>query len=148
MRLGLAATPFLMLLFAVRSSPYNGVKQIVTGTVESISADSITLETARGIPRVLTILLSPSTKLLEDGASVSRKELLVGDRVVVTAKPNADKLEAGSVLISKKPAPGKTAIPMPRRPPRYDAGRRPEDASPWGSRREIPPHSLGDDRAS
>ena len=74
------------------------------GTVKTISANSVTVETAAQEPKTITVALLPSTKFVKSGADASLKDLKVGDRVVVEAKENKDnKLEAVSVTFGKQP---------------------------------------------
>ena len=111
-------TLLFILLFAVVTFTQSRVKQI-TGTIQEISADSITLETAGNNPITLTIALMPSTRVLEDGADVSQKELRVGSGVLVSAKAKADRLDAVTVIVGKQPMPTHMNRPRPRLTPAY-----------------------------
>ena len=73
----------------------------VMGTVRAISANAITVETMGNAPKPVAIALLPTTKLIKDGAATTTKDLKVGDRVVVTVKPNGDKLEAVNIVFGK-----------------------------------------------
>ena len=65
----------------------------VMGTVTAISASSITVETPKHTTS--TVLLEPATKFTNKGAAASLKDLKVGERVVIDAKPGADKRLVG-----------------------------------------------------
>ncbi|MFY9530485.1 MAG: DUF5666 domain-containing protein [Candidatus Acidiferrales bacterium] len=79
----------------------HGNEQHVMGTVTAISADSITVQTAAKEPKTTTVSVVASTKFLKSGAEASLKDLKVGDRVVIHAKANGDKLEAITVAFGK-----------------------------------------------
>jgi hypothetical protein len=111
-------TLLFILLFVVATFTQSGVKHIM-GTIQEISADSITLETAGDNPITLTIALMPSTRVLEDGADVSQKELRVGSGVLVSAKAKADRLDAITVIVGKQRTPTNTSRPRPRVTPAY-----------------------------
>ena len=51
-------------------------------------------------------LVVASTQFVKSGAAASMRDLKIGDRVVIHANPNGDKLEASSVDFGK-PAMGK-----------------------------------------
>jgi|ERR1039458_7843870 hypothetical protein len=94
---------FCILTVALSTFAHGGLQHVM-GTVKSISADSITVQTA-GIPskEVVVVLLS-TTKFQKDGADSSVKELKVGDRVVIHAKPDRDKFDAVMIAFGKMPA--------------------------------------------
>ena len=90
-------------LLATVAFAHNGMEHVM-GTVKSISANSVTIETAAQNPKSITVALLPSTKFVKSGADASLKDLKVGDRVMVEAKENSsDKLEAVSVTFGKQP---------------------------------------------
>ena len=73
------------------------------GTVKTVSANSVTVETVGKAPKTVTVALLPSTKFMKSGANASVNDLKVGDRVMIEAKENsADKLEAASVAFGKQ----------------------------------------------
>ncbi len=71
---------------------HNGVEHVM-GTVTAVSASSITVETPKHT--TTTVLLEQATKFTNKGAAASLKDLKVGDRVVIDAKPGADKKLVG-----------------------------------------------------
>jgi ribosomal protein S1 len=100
------------LLFAMASHAHEGNTHVM-GTVTSISANSITVQSAGKEAKTTTVSVIPSTMFMKSGAHVSLKDLKVGDRVVVEAKENKDdKLEAVSVTFGKpQPHSGMTNMP-------------------------------------
>jgi hypothetical protein len=78
--------------------------QHVMGTVKSISATSITVETAGTTSKEVTVALLPATTFQKDGVSTTAKELKVGDRVVIHARAEGDGLNAVTVAFGKIPA--------------------------------------------
>jgi Domain of unknown function (DUF5666) len=90
-------------LLAVATFAHNGMEHVM-GTVKTISANSVTVQTAAQEPKTITVALLPSTKFVKSGADASLKDLKVGDRVMVEAKENSsDKMEAVSVTFGKQP---------------------------------------------
>jgi Domain of unknown function (DUF5666) len=61
----------------------------VMGTVAAVTDTSITVETVQH--KQVTVLLDPSTKFTHNVGQVALRDLKVGDRVVIHAKPNAEK---------------------------------------------------------
>ena len=80
-----------------------GNEKHIMGTVTAISANSITVQTAGKEAKTITVSVVSSTKFLKSGANASLKDLKVGDRVVIYAKPTGDKLEAATVKFGKPP---------------------------------------------
>lgn len=73
----------------------------VMGTIKTILATSITVETMDKAPKLVFVALLPSTKFVKDGVATSLKDLKVPDRVVVSVKPNGNNFEAVSVVFGK-----------------------------------------------
>jgi len=71
---------------------HNGVEHVM-GTVTAVTDTSVTMETTKHTS--VTVLLDPSTTFSNNDAPASRKDLKVGQRVVVNAKENADKKLVG-----------------------------------------------------
>ena len=67
----------------------HGGMEHVMGTVAAVTESSITVDTVQH--KQVTVLLDPSTKFTHNDAQASLKDLKVGDRVVIHAKPNAEK---------------------------------------------------------
>ena len=85
----------LALVFAASSVVWaHGGEKHVLGTVKSTSADSIAVTTAKG---TVTVLVNAQTKFIHDGKPASAAELKVGDRVVIHAKEEHEKLTATEV---------------------------------------------------
>lgn len=83
-------------------------EQHIMGTVTAISANSITVRTVSKPPKEITVFVVASTKFVRGEKAASLRDLKVEDRVVIHAKPNADKkLEATTVEFGK-PATEKT----------------------------------------
>jgi hypothetical protein len=75
----------------------------VTGSVKSITPESLTVETVKH--ETLTIMLTPKTEVMKSKAKGDIKDLKVGDRVVVhAAKGKAGQLEAQEVDFGAAPA--------------------------------------------
>ena len=79
----------------------HGDEQHVLGTVTKIEAGTITVSTATGATTVVNIVAA--TKFVRGGAPATIKDLKVGDRVAIHAKPKAP-LEATEVKIGSGPA--------------------------------------------
>jgi hypothetical protein len=92
----------LFLLLAIVTFAHNGMEHVM-GTVKSISANSVTVETAVKDPKIIAIVLLPSTKFVKSGTDASAKDLKVGDRVMIESKENNDNLEAVSIMFGKQP---------------------------------------------
>jgi hypothetical protein len=71
---------------------HNGVEHVM-GTVSSLTASSITVDTVKHTS--VTVLIDATTKFSKNDAPVSRKDLKVGDRVAIDAKENSDKKLVG-----------------------------------------------------
>ena len=79
----------------------HGGMEHVMGTVAAVSDNSITVNTVQH--KQVTVLLDPSTKFTHNDAQVSLKDLKLGDRVVIHAKPNAEKKLVG-VTVKWRPS--------------------------------------------
>lgn len=101
----------LLLSFALMASVAlaHGDKKHVTGTVEKVTADSVTVKTADG-NSVEVKLIAATTFIMRAGSAdkpAKLADLHVGDRVVIHATPKPDNtLEAAEVRFS---APGAAA---------------------------------------
>lgn len=85
----------------------HGKAKHVMGTVESVSAQFITVKTTANSTQ--TIALSPQTKFINSGTAAKATDLKKGDRVVVEAEITNGKLQAQSVRFGKA---GSRATPM------------------------------------
>jgi hypothetical protein len=105
---------FVALLFSLAivlgAAFAHGDKKHVIGTVEKVSADSVTVKTADG--NSVEVKLVATTTYIERSANVDKpaklSDLAVGDRVVIHATPKGDTLEAAEVRFSA-PAPADAA---------------------------------------
>lgn len=84
---------------------HNGVEHVM-GTITAMTANSITVDTAKHTPA--TVLVEASTKYSHNGAEASMKHLKVGDRVVIDAKENAERKLVGVTVKWGGNAAGKT----------------------------------------
>ncbi len=80
----------------------HGTDKHVLGTVTKITDTEITVETQT--KEVQVIKIAPDTSFVKSGASATLKDLKVGDRVVIHAKPVGSDLIAHEVRFGK-PAP-------------------------------------------
>lgn len=90
---------FLASAFVARA---HGNEKHVIGTVTAISDTQITVETQTKETQVVKI--AADTSFLKSGAASSLKELKVGDRVVIHARPVGSDLIAHEVRFGKAPA--------------------------------------------
>jgi hypothetical protein len=71
---------------------HNGVEHIM-GTVTAVTETSVTVDTVKNTS--VTVLIDPSTTFSNNDAQASRKDLKVGQRIVINAKENGDKKLVG-----------------------------------------------------
>jgi hypothetical protein len=91
-----------MLLLATSLIWAHGGEKHVMGTVKNTTADSIAVTTPRG---TVTVQINAQTKFLRDGKPSSAADLKPGDRVVIHAKEDHEKLTATEVKSGDQPAP-------------------------------------------
>ncbi len=84
----------------------HGTDKHVLGTVTKITNTEITVETQT--KEVQVVKLAPDTAFVKSGASATLKDIKVGDRVVIHAKPVGSDLIAHDVRFGK-PAPAAAA---------------------------------------
>jgi len=91
----------------------HGTDKHVLGTVTKITETEITVETQT--KEVQIVKIAPDTSFVKSGASATLKDLKVGDRVVIHAKPVGNDLIAHEVRFGKMAAaaPG-NAAPKPQ----------------------------------
>ena len=87
----------------------HGTDKHVLGTVTKITETEITVETQS--KEVQVVKVAPDTSFVKSGASVTLKDLKVGDRVVIHAKLVGNGLIAHEVRFGKQApaAPGSSA---------------------------------------
>jgi hypothetical protein len=79
----------------------HGNEKHVLGTVTKVDDTSIVVKTKEGDK---TVMLMPNSKFVKGTASITRKDVKVGDRVVIHAMPMGDMLHATEVKIGTAPA--------------------------------------------
>ena len=79
----------------------------VMGTVTAIDATHVEVKTKAG--KVVSVKLTEATKYTKEGAAATAKDVQVGQRVSVEAKPKGEDLEASEVKLGvmAKAAPAK-----------------------------------------
>lgn len=91
----------------------HGTDKHVLGTVTKITESEITVETQTKELQVVKI--APDTTFVKSGANATIKDLKVGDRVVIHAKPAGSDLIAHEVRFGKPaPAASGSAAPKPQ----------------------------------
>jgi hypothetical protein len=80
----------------------HGTDKHVLGTVTKITESEITVQARDGQLQVVKI--APDTSFVKSGARATIKDLKVGDRVVIHAKPVGSDLIAHEVRFGKPPA--------------------------------------------
>ena len=98
----LFSTILALFLLSGLALGHEGERHIM-GKVTAISANSIIVKTAAKEPKTVTVAITAQTKFVNSGAAASAKDLKVGDRVVIHAKENGEKLEAAVVSFGKSP---------------------------------------------
>jgi Domain of unknown function (DUF5666) len=91
----------------------HGTDKHVLGTVTKITDTEITVETQT--KEVQVVKIAPDTSFVKSGASATIKDLKVGDRVVIHAKPVGSDLIAHEVRFGKQaPAPAGSSTAKPQ----------------------------------
>jgi Domain of unknown function (DUF5666) len=84
----------------------HGDEQHVVGTVTKVTQTSVTVQTVTNMS--VEVMLTPDTKFTKGSASVTLKDLQVGDRVVIHAMPmKGGMLMAHTVQIGDAKTPPK-----------------------------------------
>jgi hypothetical protein len=96
----IASAIMIFLAFSL-VTPAHGADKHVLGTVTKITDSEITVQAQDGQLQVVKI--APDTSFVKSGASASIKDLKVGDRVVIHAKPVGNDLIAHEVRFGKPP---------------------------------------------
>jgi Cu/Ag efflux protein CusF len=89
-----AATVILVLVLSELVLAH-GNQQHIMGTVTSISESSITVE--NGPKQTQTVAITDKTKFIQGDARATVKDLKVGDRVVIHAEKQGEKLTATTI---------------------------------------------------
>jgi Domain of unknown function (DUF5666) len=98
----IATLAFLFLSVSVATRAHGNEKHVI-GTVTAITDMQITVQTQDNQSQV--VKLAPDTTFNKSGAPSTLKELKVGDRVVIHAKPVGNDLIAHEVRFGKAPTP-------------------------------------------
>jgi hypothetical protein len=85
------------ILLAASFAFAHGNEQHVIGTVSKVTESSITVTTTDG--KSVEITLTPRTTFTKQDKTITAKGIKEGDRVVIHAKKNGEKLEATSVQL-------------------------------------------------
>jgi hypothetical protein len=83
---------FTLIFGSTIAFAHNGVEHVM-GTVTAVTDTSITVDTVKHTS--VTVLTDTATTFSNNDAQASRKDLEIGQRVVINAKPNADKKLVG-----------------------------------------------------
>jgi uncharacterized protein related to proFAR isomerase len=75
----------------------HGNEQHIIGTVSKMTESIIAVTTTDG--KSVEVVLTPQTTFTKQDKTISAEEIKEGDRVVIHAKKNGEKLEATSVRI-------------------------------------------------
>lgn len=92
---------FCALLIVSAMAVAHGNFEHVLGTVTKIEGSSISVATVSGETK--TVAIVTATKFAKSGSPATLKDLKVGDRVVIHAKPNGNVLEAAEVKFGETP---------------------------------------------
>jgi hypothetical protein len=82
----------------------HGTDKHVLGTVTKITDTEITIETQT--KEVQLVKIAPDTSFVKSGANATLKDLKVGDRVVIHAKPVGNDLIAHEIRFGKQAPAG------------------------------------------
>jgi hypothetical protein len=96
------ASTICVLLFLSVFVFAHGNEKHVMGTVTKVDDGSIVVKTKEGDK---TVMILSTTKFVKGTATVTQKDVKVGDRVVIHAMPMGDMLRATEVKIGTAPAP-------------------------------------------
>jgi hypothetical protein len=88
----------VFLVFAAALAAH-GTYTHVMGTVTKIADDAVTVETTD--KQITVVKIAPNTSFVKNGEAATLKDLKVGDRVVIHAKPIGTDLVAHEVRFGK-----------------------------------------------
>jgi Domain of unknown function (DUF5666) len=108
-RIGSAMLMVIAFALVTLATLAHGTDKHVLGTVTKISDSAITVQAQDGTLQLVKI--APDTSFVKSGASATIKDLKVGDRVVIHAKPVGTDLIAHEVRFGKPPAAAGSAAP-------------------------------------
>jgi ABC-type molybdate transport system substrate-binding protein len=101
MNKNLFSVAILLIVFASVAFAHGSYTHVM-GTVTKITETEVTVETTD--KQVTVVKVASTTSFLKGGAAASLKDLKVGDRVVIHAKPIGTDLVAHEVRFGKTPA--------------------------------------------
>jgi hypothetical protein len=107
----IGSTMLILLAFSLvtLATLAHGTDKHVLGTVTKITDSEITVQAQDG--SLQQVKIAPDTSFVKSGASATIKDLKVGDRVVIHAKPVGSDLIAHEVRFGKAPAAAGAAAP-------------------------------------
>jgi Domain of unknown function (DUF5666) len=88
---------FLCVIALASYATAHGNEKHVMGTVTKVESGAITVQTPNAGEK--TVDISSATKFMKGQSAATQQDIKVGDRVVIHAKANGDKLEATEVRI-------------------------------------------------
>jgi hypothetical protein len=91
-RMRLVIAMFTLIFGSAIAYSHNGLEHIM-GTVTAMTDSSITVDTVKHTS--VTVSIDPTTQFTRGETQVSRKDLKIGDRVVIEAKGSGDKKLVG-----------------------------------------------------
>ena len=92
---------FLTLAMATAAYAHNGMQHVM-GTIATMSATSLQVKATTG--KLTTVLVNQSTKWMQGSSAITSRDVRVGERVVIHAKPVDGKLIAAEVEVGAAPA--------------------------------------------
>jgi hypothetical protein len=92
----LFATLFTLALLASTAYAHNGMEHVM-GTVAGMTDNSITVTTKTG--KTQTVMITADTKFTRIDAVITKKDIKVGDKVVIHATEKDEKLTAATVRV-------------------------------------------------
>ena len=92
----------MTVLFAAVTLAHGGEEHLM-GTVTKVTDKSITIETKD--KKTVEVTTTAATKCMKGEATAALKDIKAGDRVVIHAKKDGDKLAATMVMIGSAMAP-------------------------------------------
>jgi hypothetical protein len=99
-----------VLAISTASAFAHGDKKHVVGTLEKVSAESVTVKTSDG-KSVEVKLVSSTMVVTREGKPAKVSDLAPGERVVIHATPTGDSLSADEVKFSPASAPAASSKP-------------------------------------
>jgi hypothetical protein len=93
----------VVVLFAGLAYAHEGMQHVM-GTVEAITANSLTVKAPNGT--IHTVVLNSQTKYAKGTSVIAQKDVKVGDHVVVHAAKKGEQLVAAEIKLGAAPGTG------------------------------------------